>query len=262
MLSRLSIVQKVEPMKNIKSTQTFLTVVFFSLLFSIAVSAQEQRRYGIQTNALSWIRPSMPALNIGFMIEDGNKQYLIETDIVTGILDDFNDSEDYLRMNSFKTSNRFFRSFDFSGGVHWFFGEPRLYYFGLRAHLGYFAFSHNQLLCVNAQNINGICMCNEVEDYTFNTYQWRFGGHARIGIVVPINEKNEVEMSLDLGLFGFLRRNTDALRSHDICENVTSRESEDPFSDLEPYVTNGLLDFGRVVQPSIRLNLVYRFILN
>ncbi|MCH8545784.1 MAG: DUF3575 domain-containing protein [Cryomorphaceae bacterium] len=249
-------------MRNEKSILASLPLMVLFVLFSTVVSAQEQRRIGIQTNAFSLLRPTMPSLNVGLMIEDGLKQYLIETDVIGYIVNDFSVSEDYLRMNSFYTRNRIFRSFDFSGGIHWFLNEEKQAYFGLRAHLGYFAFSHNQLLCIDAQNVNGICMCNELEDYTFNTYQLRYGGHVRFGLVLPINEKNEIEMSLDLGFFGFSRRNTDALRAHDICDNVTTRETDENVSVLQAYFTNGLLYFDRVVQPSFRLNLVYRFILS
>ena len=225
-----------------------------------AVYAQKDKRVGIQTNLLSHVR-AFPAMNLGLMFQEDRLQYTIEADFVYGVNHLNERSEESVLMNDFTTRHRNFLSLDLTGGAHWFLTDKKVSFIGLRGNLGYFSFNHQQRLCVDAQNIGGVCVCNQVEDYQFNTSHIRLGGHLRFGGVIPFNERNELEISMDVGVFAFIRNNTEAQGSHDICGSVGRADVLPLFPGLERWLGNAMLDFDRLSEPYVRLNMIYRFIL-
>lgn len=240
------------------------TSLRFTLILLLAAGlsfAQDSTRIGVQSNLASLARPAIPSLNLGLMIEKGHRQYTIELDMGLFTPRSRGQSPEEQMMNGFTSQNRFTSSVDVTGGVHWFFNEGKTIYHGLRGNVGYFAYNHRQTLCTEAENKNGICVCNELENHHFNTSHLRFGAHYRIGFIAAINPQNEIEFSFDVGVFGFIRNNTNTMGEHQMCSFLDERTYEQFFPLVEDLFSNVMFDFERNVQPYVRLNLVYRFIL-
>jgi hypothetical protein len=241
----------------IKPLKYLLLLVFVSS----TMAAQEERRLGFQTNMMSLLRPVMPSLNLGLMIEDGKRQYTIETDLGFYVPTPIGIFQDEYRLNNFTSQYRGRVSLDVTGGVHWFINQNKTIYHGLRGNIGYFSFNHRQTVCVDAETVAGICVCNEIKDHRFSTSHVRFGVHYRVGFITPLKNKNELEISFDVGVFGIVRNNTSAVGQHDVCSSVSARDSDPLFPFMYDLVGNIMFDFDRQVQHYARFNFVYRFML-
>ncbi len=235
--------------------------IFVLLISSIALHAQDEKRIGIQTNVMTLLRPVLPAFNVGVMIEDGKRQYTIETDVGLFLSTPFGPSNEELRLNGFSSQYRDGFSADITGGVHWFINDNKTIYHGLRGNIGRYSFNHQQTLCVDAESVGGVCLCNELEDNRFSTSHWRFGIHYRLGFIFPLKNENELEFSFDVGVFAFLRNNTSALGQHEICSSISSRDPQPFFPLAFDLLDNVIFDFERDAQAYLRFNLVYRFML-
>ncbi|MCH8545783.1 MAG: hypothetical protein LAT54_03550 [Cryomorphaceae bacterium] len=222
------------------------------------VYAQEERRMGVQTNFLSLLRPSMPAANIGLMVEDGMKFYTIEMDLGFRVNNNFFITPEEIRLNGFTSGHRFGVNPDFTGGVQWYVNERKRSYQGLRANVGYFVFNHQQTVCEQSENINGVCVCQSVADYEFSTNHWRFGLHYRFGMIRYMKNNDALELSFDVGVFAFLRQHLDRVGVHEMCSSVSVRNQRG-VSYLGDLFRNRMFDFDRRAQGYMRMNLVYRF---
>ena len=229
-------------------------------LFVNTLQAQEENRMAIQTNLLSLLRPSMPAANIGLTLEDGMKFYTIEMDVGFRVNGSIFMTPEEVKLNGFTSRHRFGVSPDITGGIHWYFNERKRSFHGLRANVGYFMFNHQQTICEDSENRNGVCVCESVRDNEFSTGHLRFGVHYRLGMIRPFESGNALELSLDFGLFGFLRQHLDRVEDHNMCSSVNVRDAR-AVNFLGDLFRNRMFNFERGGQGYMRLNLVYRFLL-
>lgn len=238
--------------------KVFTLVLLLFVLGSVCAQHISKNNIGFQTNVLSLAR-AHPAINFGIVTVNDNGK-LVDFGLDVGVAlfqgNDFNDPD--FPLNGHNNRIGLLPSLDFQVGITHFFNEKKGSYYGYRASAGWFPFSHQYSLCTESRFNGSICVCENIEQRTFNSQTIRAGGAIRLGYLAAFNENHYLDFAFDCGLFAHYRLQDLDIPEHARC-SLDAPIREEPFSGFDGLVTFGLLDFSSIVYPYFRFTLAYRF---